>query len=90
MEERKELNFKGVLISDDMQMRAVKNNFPLEDACYHAFEAGHDMILLSENLEDQIKVLVHFEKKSKDKELSLPRFSKARGRILALKEKIRS
>jgi len=87
---RKELNFKGVLISDDMQMKAMRNNFPLEDACYRAFEAGHDMILLSENLDDQIKVLRHFEKKSKDNKLNLSRFSEATGRILALKGKIRS
>lgn len=87
---RKGLSFKGVLISDDMQMKGIKNNFPLEDACYHAFEAGHDMILLSENLDDQSKVLEYFEKKSKDKKLSPSRFSEAIGRILALKEKIRS
>jgi len=85
---RKGLNFKGVLISDDMQMKAIKNNFPLEDACYQAFEAGHDMILISENLEEQTEVIEHFEKKIKNKDLNLSRFSEAIGRILALKEKI--
>jgi len=48
------------------------------------------MILLSENLDDQIKVLQHFENKSKDKKLNLSRFSEATGRISALKGKIRS
>jgi beta-N-acetylhexosaminidase len=84
---RKGLNFKGVLISDDMQMKAIKNNFPLEDACYQAFESGHDMILISENLEEQTKVIEHFEKKIKNKDSNLSRFSEAIGRILALKEK---
>jgi beta-N-acetylhexosaminidase len=87
---RKELNFKGILISDDMQMSAIKNNFPLENTCYQAFEAGHDMILISENLEEQIKVIEHFEKKLRAKDLDLSRFSEATVRILALKEKIRS
>lgn len=87
---RRELNFKGVMISDDMQMKGMRNNFPLEDACYQAFEAGHDMILISENLDEQIKVIEHFEKKLKDKDLSFSRLSEATGRILALKEKIRS
>ena len=87
---RKGLNFKGVLISDDMQMKGMRNNFTLEDACYQAFESGHDMILISENLEEQTKVMEHFEKKLKDEYLSLSRFSEAIGRILALKEKIRS
>ena len=85
---RKGLNFKGVLISDDMQMKAIKNNFPLEDACYQAFVSGHDMILISGNLEEQTKVIEHFEKKSKNKDSNLSRFSEAIGRILALKEKI--
>ncbi|OGC83366.1 MAG: hypothetical protein A2W07_07630 [candidate division Zixibacteria bacterium RBG_16_43_9] len=85
---RKGLNFKKILISDDMQMKGMRNNFPLEDACYRAFEAGHDMILISENLEEQTKVIEHFEKKIKNKDLNLSRFAEATGRILALKEKI--
>lgn len=85
---RKGLNFKGVLISDDMQMKAIKNYFPLEGACYQAFESGHDMILISENLEEQTKVMGHFEKKIKNKDLNLSRFSEAIDRILVLKEKI--
>jgi beta-glucosidase-like glycosyl hydrolase len=71
-----------------MQMKGMRNNFPLEDACYQAFESGHDMIMISENLEEQTKVIEHFEKKLKDEYLSLSRFSEATGRILALKEKI--
>jgi len=84
---RKELNFKGVLITDDMQMKAIKNNFSIENACLLAFESGNDMILICENLEEQVKIIEHFEKKLKDKELSSSRFSEALNRILSLKEK---
>ena len=84
---REELKFKGILLSDDMQMKAIKENYPLEEACFLSFEAGNDMILLAENLEEQTKVIEHFEKKLKDKELNLPRYSEAINRILALKEK---
>lgn len=84
---RDELNFKGVLITDDMQMKAIKNNFSIEDACLLAFEAGNDMILICENLDEQIKTIEHFEKKLKDKELNTSRFSEALGRILSTKEK---
>ncbi|HVP37008.1 MAG TPA: beta-N-acetylhexosaminidase [Terriglobales bacterium] len=87
---RKELNFKGVLISDDMQMKGIRTNFSLEDACYRAFEAGHDMILISENLEEQSKVIEQFERKLRDKDLSLSRLSEAIDRIMVLKRKIRS
>jgi beta-N-acetylhexosaminidase len=84
---REELNFKGVLLSDDMQMKAVKENYPLEEACLLSFEAGNDIILLAENLEEQINVIEHFEKKLKDKKLNLSRYSEAINRILALKER---
>jgi beta-N-acetylhexosaminidase len=87
---RKGLSFKGVLISDDMQMKGIKNDFPLEDTCYRAFEAGHDMILISENLDEQVQVVEHFERKLIDKELDLHRLSESLDRIFSLKEKIRS
>jgi len=84
---REELNFKGVLISDDMQMKAIKENYPLEKACLLVFEAGNDVILIGENLEEQTKVLEHFENQLKDNKLSLSRLSEATNRILSLKEK---
>lgn len=87
---RKELDFKGVLISDDMQMKGIRNDFPLEYTCYRAFEAGHDMILISENLDEQVQVVEHFERKLIDKELDLHRLSESLDRIFSLKEKIRS
>jgi hypothetical protein len=45
------------------------------------------MILLAENLEEQTKVIEHFEKKLKDKDLNLSRYSEAINRIITLKEK---
>ncbi len=87
---RDELDFKGVLISDDMQMKGMRNNYPLENACFRAFESGHDMILISENLGEQIKVIEHFKNKSEGTDFRLSRFSEALGRILALKKNIRS
>jgi beta-N-acetylhexosaminidase len=85
---RGELNFKGVTITDDMQMKGIRNNFHLENASFLALEAGNDLILISENLEEQLKVLDFFEKKLKDKELNTTRLSEATDRILTLKKKL--
>lgn len=85
---RKELSFKGVTITDDMQMKGIRNDFPLEDACILALKAGNDVILVSENLEEQVKILDFFEKKLKDKELNTERLSEATDRILTLKKKL--
>lgn len=52
---RKQLGFKGVVISDALNMRAVSKMFPqkgkLEKA---AFDAGMDVLCFSENVEDGI------------------------------------
>ena len=84
---RDKLGFKGVSITDDMQMKAIQDNYPTEEACLLAFEAGNDLILICENLEEQIKTLEYFEKKLKDKKLSPSRLSESTCRILSLKEK---
>ncbi len=46
---RKELNFNGVVFSDDMQMRAIANHYGLETAVALAIEAGVDVIVIGNN-----------------------------------------
>ncbi len=47
---RSELGFKGVVISDDMQMKAITDNYGLEEAIVGALAAGVDMIVIGNNL----------------------------------------
>lgn len=47
---RKELQFDGVIISDDMQMKAITSRFGLEEACCKAIKAGIDLIIIGNNL----------------------------------------
>jgi beta-N-acetylhexosaminidase len=42
-------DFKGLLISDDMMMGAVLNNYPLATACVDALRAGVNMLIVSCN-----------------------------------------
>jgi beta-N-acetylhexosaminidase len=51
------LGFKGLVVSDAMEMKAVVKYFPNGDADVRAFLAGNDMIELSENSERAIKLL---------------------------------
>jgi beta-N-acetylhexosaminidase len=46
---RKEFDFKGVIMSDDMQMRAISNFYDFETAIEKAINAGVDMLLFSNN-----------------------------------------
>ncbi|MDD2731671.1 MAG: glycoside hydrolase family 3 N-terminal domain-containing protein [Candidatus Pacebacteria bacterium] len=46
---RNQIGFGGVIISDDMQMSAITNNYNLDEAVIKAVNAGIDIILISNN-----------------------------------------
>jgi beta-N-acetylhexosaminidase len=46
---RDQLGFKGVVISDDMQMGAIVNNYGFDEAIIKAINAGCDMLIISNN-----------------------------------------
>ncbi|TAL61418.1 MAG: glycoside hydrolase family 3 protein [Legionella sp.] len=47
---RNQLNFKGVIITDDMQMKAISDNYGLEQALVLTINAGADMLIFGNNL----------------------------------------
>ncbi|RYE05010.1 MAG: glycoside hydrolase family 3, partial [Sphingobacteriales bacterium] len=51
------LRFKGLVVSDAMEMKGVTKFFPNGDADVQAFIAGNDIIELSENTERAIKLV---------------------------------
>lgn len=53
---RTQLGFSGVIITDDMEMKAVADIMPPEDATALALRAGADMILVCHNLEKTKKL----------------------------------
>ena len=59
---RKELGFKNLVITDDMEMGGMEKNFNITDACEKAFLSGHNLILICHNWDKQIKILKHFAK----------------------------
>jgi len=48
---RQKLNYNGVVISDDMQMKAITDKYGLTEACILSLSAGIDMIIIGNNLE---------------------------------------
>jgi len=46
---RKKLGFRGVVISDDMQMKAIADRYGLEEAIRLAIDAGVDVLLFGNN-----------------------------------------
>lgn len=46
---RNQIGFKGVIISDDMQMAAISNNYKLDEAIITAINAGVDVVTVLNN-----------------------------------------
>jgi beta-N-acetylhexosaminidase len=85
---RKELGFQGILITDDMQMGAIKRNRELARACESAFLAGNDLILICDKFEEQMEVMKHFEKQVSDGKISEERLNFSLGKILSAKDRL--
>ena len=47
---RQEIAYDGVIISDDMQMKAISSHYTLETAIYRAITAGVDILTFGNNL----------------------------------------
>lgn len=77
-----ELNFKGVVFSDSMSMGAITENYGTGDACVKAVEAGMDMVLMPENLDEAYNAVLEAVKNGK---ISQERLDDAVSRIIKAK-----
>ncbi len=50
---RKELGFRGLVITDDLEMGAISKNFPIEEVAIKGIEAGNDILLICHSLDTQ-------------------------------------
>jgi beta-N-acetylhexosaminidase len=55
---RKKLHYHGVIISDDMTMKAIEGQYPLKDTLANGINAGIDMIIISNNQADQTQKII--------------------------------
>jgi len=58
---REKLRFDGVLISDDMQMKAITDYHGLEKGCCMALAAGIDMLIVGNNIEHDPAILTRLQ-----------------------------
>ena len=49
---RQELGFSGVLMTDDLDMKAIRSSYSLTEAVLRSIAAGYDLILLSNSLQN--------------------------------------
>ena len=89
---RNDLNFKGVVISDDMQMGAIVEHYGADEAVIQAIQAGVDVVLIA-NFGDQYSLATIYETRDaivravQDGRISRERVYEAADRILELKRR---
>jgi len=83
---RQDLGFTGVLMTDDMEMGALRELCPIGEAAVRAVEAGHDMVLVCATLQAQRDVFDALCAAYRSGRLPLARAEEARSRIEALRK----
>ncbi|MEO5857393.1 MAG: glycoside hydrolase family 3 N-terminal domain-containing protein [Pyrinomonadaceae bacterium] len=85
---RDELNFKGVAVTDDMEMGAIVRNYGMGEACKMAIKAGQDMLAICASVDAIHEGHEGISKAVCDGSISEERLNESVGRVLALKESI--
>jgi beta-N-acetylhexosaminidase len=90
---RQTLGFEGVIITDDMQMKAISEHYGLEQSLVLAINAGADMFIfgnqLSESPVSAAKLIDLIEKNVRNGHITETRINQSIYRIVGLKESLR-
>jgi beta-N-acetylhexosaminidase len=91
---RKQMSFKGVVFSDDMQMQAIAKNFTLEETIKLAINAGVDIMCFSNNIpgsEERTVDRVHriIKKMVQTGEIKRERIEESYKRVMEMKKKLK-
>jgi len=84
---RKELDFQGVIITDDMTMGAISNSYDIGEASIKSVIAGTDIIMVAHGYENELAVIGALKEATRVGIISEERINDSVYRILNLKEK---
>jgi beta-N-acetylhexosaminidase len=82
---RTELNFTGIIATDDLEMGAVKATCPIGEAGILAAKAGHDLILVCHDLTAQKEVFYKLVEAYQSGQLPVKELEESAARIKRLK-----
>ena len=90
---RSGLGYNGVIVSDDMQMKAITSHYRFEDAIQTTLDAGIDIIVIGNNLKYEKNIAARTVKVIKqlieNGKLSKERIDESYRRIMELKNRFR-
>lgn len=88
---RDQMRFQGAVITDDLQMKAITDQYGMEEAVCLALAAGADLLIIGNNLEyvpDVLnKMIMAVQKAIDNGKLSIEQIHTAFNRVQQLKEK---
>lgn len=86
---RKQLNFNGLIITDDMTMGAIVKNYDIGDASVKSINAGSDIVLVCHGYDNGIAAIDALKKAVQNGIISEDRINESVYRILKLKHRYR-
>ena len=86
---RGELDFRGLVVTDDMEMKAIDDRYGIEQSTIEAVVAGCDVILICHTPEKQQRAIEALREEDRKSRVVRNRLDQALGRIMAAKKKFR-
>lgn len=80
-------NYKGLIITDDLKMMAIRLHYNMKKAVLKAIEAGNDIIMIGLPDKKINKIIKYITKKVKKEKLNIEKINNSVKKIIDMKEK---
>lgn len=87
---RNQLNYEGIIITDCLEMNAIKDYYGTENAAVMSLKAGSDIVLISQTESIQKEAIKKIKEAIEKNELSIDEIDKKVERILKFKASLKS
>jgi beta-N-acetylhexosaminidase len=84
---RKKIGFKGLIITDDLEMGAIEKKWGVAEGALASFKAGADMLLVCKNQDRLLDGITLIRKKVLQDEISVKRLQESVDRIMKTKKR---
>ena len=84
---RKDLEYDGLVITDDLSMKGITLLFGITHAAMKSIASGADIVMINKEHKNKIRILANLNKLGKRNAALVKRIDESVGRILSIKEK---
>lgn len=84
---REQLKYEGVVMTDDMTMKAILDNYEIGKAAVEAVKAGNDIVLIAHDYEKVQRAIQAILEAVQNEEIKVEQIDRSVERILQLKDK---